>query len=889
MIVALMALLLAAAPQAQTRDARATITVVDQTGAIIQNATVTLTNLDNPKLSIGPVKTNDHGVATLDRLAPGRYSVQAEFPGFETRQLPEVRLKPGDNRHAIVLTIEGLKDSVTVSRDKQEAAADRKTTFGTALTREQIDALSDDPAEMQQQLMAMAGSDNAVIRVDSFEGSQLPAKSQIKSIHITRDAFAAENHFAGGIFIDIITQPGIGKLRANMNARLRDGALDGNSEFTPTKGPERTQAYAGGISGPLAHDKSSFSVSVNGINSFQTPPINAALPGGPSEGLGLRQPQHNYFVFGLLDYAVTRDQTLRLSVTDNHNSQGNLGVGAYDLPERAYSTDQNAQSVRLQEAGPLGRRFFTNTRLAITRSNTDSQSALEAPTIIVTDAFTSGGQQATGGTRSTAATLMSDLDYVRGINSFRTGIQLDGGHYHSDANSNYLGTYTFDSLAAYQAGLPSAYTRRVGDPNIDYWNLQAGIYAQDDIKVRKSLTLSPGIRFEGQTHVNAFDNPGPRFGVTWAPGKNGKTTVRGSFGMFYDWLPTSTYQQTLQVDGFRERELSIIDPSYPNPGTIGTLDTTSRYLLAPNTQLQRFTRASIGIDRVIIPQLRVNLLYAHTDGDHLLVGDNLNAPVDGIRPNPQFANVIEAVSDAQSRQNTVNVGVTMNLAAAAPSMMPLGNGIIFIGGPNTSSSKGPRWDWRKVTLFANTAFGRIENDTDGAFTPPSTGTLTDNWGPASNDIRRRFIASLNSSQLRNFNANIFFNATSAPPYTILTGHDDNGDLIFNDRPVGVGRNSARASDFWTLSGYFTYNLQFGRAVTLPPGIGITSGSGGLAVTQGAAQAAGRYRMFLFVNAQNMTNHQNLGGYSGVMTSPFFGLPTLAQNPRKIDLGVGMTF
>src|SRR5207245_6734225 len=112
--------------------------------------------------------------------------------------------------------IHGPRDSVAVSRDAREVASDRKTTFGTALTREQIDALSDDPDEMAQQLQDIAGG-NATIRVDSFEGGRLPPKSAIKSIHITRDQFAAENHSAGLLFIDIITQPGIGPLRTNMN------------------------------------------------------------------------------------------------------------------------------------------------------------------------------------------------------------------------------------------------------------------------------------------------------------------------------------------------------------------------------------------------------------------------------------------------------------------------------------------------------------------------------------------------------------------------------------------------------------------------------------------------------------------------------------------------
>lgn len=885
MIALLLALCLSMSPsQAQPRETRATITVVDQSGAIIQNATVTLTSMDDPKATASTAKTNDHGIAMLAGLAPGRYTIQAEFPGFDTRKLPDVRLKPGDNKHVVVLTIQALQDSVTVARDKQEAASDRKATFGTTLTREQIDALSDDPNEMAQQLQDMAGG-NAVIRVDSFEGSQLPLKSQIKSVHITRDGFAAENHYANSFFIDIVTQPGIGKLRAGMNARLRDSALDGSNEFTPVKGPERVQAYFGNLGGSIVHDKSDFSLSFNGNDSFQTPPINVALPDGTTaQKLGLRQPQKNFGLFGIFDYAITRDQTLRVGVNGNRNSNGNQGVGAYDLPERAYSRNSDFAAVRVQETGPLGRRFFTNTRFVIARQNSSSTSVLQAPTIIVNDAFTSGGAQVSGGARTTSFTFASDLDYVRGIHSVRTGIQLDAGHYHSDANSNYLGTYMFDSLADYQAGLPSTYTRRVGNPNIDYWNMQAGLYVQDDIRVRKSLTLSPGLRYEAQTHLSDVNNFGPRFGITWAPGKNGKTTLRGSYGVFYDWLPTGTYEQTLRVNGSGERELSIVDPAYPDPGSLGTLSTSSRYLLNPDLQMQRSTRVSAGVDRAVTKQFRVDVLYTRTIGSDLLRGLNLNAPVNGVRPDPQFANVIEVLSDAGSRQNNVNIGVTMNLASAPPSML---NGIMIMGGPGGPSKQ--LWNWRKVMLFSNVSFGRSRNDTDGAFTPPATGNLADNWGPAGNDVERRFNVSINSTQLRNFSANLNFNASSAPPYTVLTGHDDNGDLIFNDRPSGLGRNSARASGAWSLNGYFNYSVQFGRSVALPPGIGITSGAGGIAVTQGAAQSAGRYRLNIFVNAQNLTNHQNLGGYSGVLTSPFFGVPTLSQGTRKIDVGLGISF
>ena len=87
------------------------------------------------------------------------------------------------------------------------------------LTREAIEALSDDPATLRQQLQDMAGP-GAVIRIDSFEGGALPAKAQIRSIRISRDQFAAEYHSAGGVSIEIITQPGLGPVRYNTTFRF---------------------------------------------------------------------------------------------------------------------------------------------------------------------------------------------------------------------------------------------------------------------------------------------------------------------------------------------------------------------------------------------------------------------------------------------------------------------------------------------------------------------------------------------------------------------------------------------------------------------------------------------------------------------------------------------
>jgi hypothetical protein len=911
-MIALLIGLLAASPLLQApRDARVTVTVVDQTGAVIPDATVTVIALDGPAAAVQPVKSSDKGVAAIAGLPPGRYNIQAEFPGFETRLLKDIRLRSGDNKHVAVLAIQGLQDSVTVQRDAREAASDRRSTFGTALTREQIDALSEDPDEMAQQLQDMAGG-NAVIRVDSFEGSRLPPKSMIKAIHITRDAFAAENHFAGGLFIDIITQPGVGPLRSNVNVRLRDGSMSGTPAARPNgtqqrKGPERFQAYNGGLSGSLIKQKASFSLNVNSNTSFDTPYFHYFEPDGSLvEGLAPQRPRDTVGLFGTFDYAVTRDQTVRIRYFHDRSTSRNQGIGGANRLERGFSSEDGGDQLMFQEAGPLGRRFFINTRGWINWSRTDSQSLFEGPTVIVLENFNSGGQQRTGGVRSKGISLQSDLDYVRGMHSLRTGVQLEGGTYRSNDSQNYLGTYTFESLANYNLGLPRSYTIREGDPNIAYRNLQAGIYVQDDIRVRKNLTISPGVRYEAQTHVSDYNNIAPRFGVTWSPGTSGKLSLRGSAGVFYDWMASSVYEQTLRVDGFRQRELNIQNPSFPEPpGALGggTTAATNKYLLSRDLRMPRNTRVSAGFDRGLTKMIRVNATYAYTRGAEVMRGLNLNAPIDelGVRPDPDFANIVEVVGDGGSRQHTLNIGSVINFnVASGPGNGPvmINNGamvMVMAGGPAGQApggAKNPanaRWNWRRMQMFMNLSFGRALNNSDGSFSTPATGSIEDDWGPSNFDIRRRFNVNWSSTQLRNLSANISFNASSAPPYTIRSGFDTNHDLVFNDRPDGVGRNTVRGSAQWTMNGFFSYGWQLGKPQEMPGGLRLGSDRGALTATQGAATTAGRYRIGINVNIQNLTNRSNLGGYIGTITSKAFGQPTAVMGTRKVDIGLSFSF
>jgi len=878
-------LLLAAAEtaaEAQTpRTGRLAVTVADQTGAIIPNVTVTLTGLEQATSAVkpSPGQTSPQGIATFEGLAPGRYQLQAEFDGFEMGIVKELRVRAGDNRQNVILSIKKVEDTVVVGQDASSAASDRRgPTFGTVMTREQIDALSDDPEEARRQLQELAGP-GAVIRVDSFEGSPLPPKSQIRMIRISRDQFAAENHSAGGLLIEIVSQPGLGPIRGTVNMRLRDGSMTARSPLVEKKGPERSQDYNFNLGGSLAREKTSFTLSVGGVSAFDTPTLTVARTSGTrSETLGMRRPREQVNASFSLDHALTLDQTLRISANRSSNANRNLGIGDFDELERAYETESTNTNFRVQHVGPVGRRFFINSRLQLMRSDSSSLSAVEAPTIRVLDSFTSGGAQQSGGSRTRRFNFASDLDYARGRHSVRTGLLLDGGWFHSDSFSNYLGTYTFESLEAFEQNRPRSYTRRIGDPNIDYFNLQGSLYLQDDIRLRPNLSLSPGVRFELQSHVRDFNNVGPRFGVTWAPGTGGRTTLRGSAGIFYDWLGTGTYEQTLRVDGFRQRELNIADPFYPVAGLDGVSPPVNRYLLG-DPGMPRQVRFSGGVERGLTRTSRLGVTWSHMRGSSLRRGENLNAPVGGVRPDPQFANVIRVVSDASSRQDTATVFFNVSLARpAAPGASPL------------QARNAPRFDWRRASVTAQYTSNWLRNNTDGDFWVAPTGDLEQEWGVAPGDVRHRMIVQLSSQFLRNFNTSWLLNLASGTPYTLQTGLDDNGDLIFNDRPAGVARNTLRAPGQVSLNANFNYSFTFGPPATTAGQItGISIINGVPQAQTFAAPQTGRFRLGISVNAQNLTNRSNYTGYTGVMTSRLFGQARDVSNPRRFDISANFGF
>lgn len=874
----------------QPRDGRLVVTVIDQTGAVLPRASVKVEGIeDATKKPIDPVEASDDGVASISGLTPGRYSVQAEFAGFETNLVKDTRVRVGDNKITLTLSLEKLSDSVTVA--SQDGADPHGSSFGTALTDDQVDSLSDDPDTLAQQLADLGGP-GATIRVDSFEGGQLPPKSQIKSIHVTRDGFAAENHSAGQIFVEIVTQPGVGPFRGGLSTRVRNSALNGRNQITQATQPEQITDGGFNVGGSLIKNKASFSLQMNGTDQFIKPV--QTIPGQAARILDQKQTSQRFNAYGNLDYAVTKNQVLRIQYQQFHNDNSNLGIGVYDSPERAFESKNQNYQFRVQEVGPIGRRLFANSRLNFNMQNSDSSSGVEAPTIRILDDSTTGGAQVAGGRHSKTFTAASDIDYIRGIHSVRGGVLLDGGWYRSDSNSNYLGTYTFANRGDFDNNTPSNYSIRIGNPLIEYFSMQSGVYLQDDIRVRKSLTLSPGVRWEAQTHLRQSNAVGPRFGVTWAPTKSGHTTLRASAGIFYDWLIPDTFETTIRQDGFHQQTVNIarqqqcdvdgqncmttVPVLYPNPGPLSSAVPSDRYLLSPNLHFQHYRRVSTGIDQQFGPKLRVSTTYSYVLGDHLWRGDNLNLPVNGVRPDPNFNNIIEVVNDAASKQHQLSTNFTFNLSG--------NNGF----GPNFS---GPLFQWKRLNVNGTYTLGRSRNDADNRFWVPPSGDLNQEWGPSGGDVRHRVFLGISSQQIRNLNANLNMNISSGSPYNITSGLDTNLDGVFSERPDGVSRNSARAAGQFSANASVVYTFVMGHStIGGVQGVGIQGGAGGGPnVVTVVNSAPPRYRLQLIAQIQNITNHANYAGYSGLDIAGNVGFmqPTVVLNPRKVDLGIGISF
>jgi hypothetical protein len=842
-----------AAPSfAQARPGTLRLVVRDATDLTIARAAATLTSASGTTRS---AVANEQGEVLFDALAPGDYAVRIEFSGFTPIEVKDLRVRAGmQTTRNVVMQIAGLAEEIDVLPPDEDAQL--LGAFTEQLSAEQLASLPDDPDELAQVLQQLVG-DNADIRVNGFTGGRLPAGTQIQEVRISYDDASGSGN--GGPRIEVRTRPGSGRWRNSFNMNMRDDSMNARNAFSGERPSGQTRQYAWNADGPLVKNRTGLSLSIDRAETQEQQAIRAARPDGIFSSL-ISQPSTRTGVSVEIEHALTNAQELRADINFRRSNSLNQGVSEFDLPERAFSRIQSDGEIRIGHRTTIRRRYVNNLRLQYEWSNSDSASASDARTIRVLDAFTIGGAQISGGRRARDFEIENELEFtVKKAHQMEFGATISGNSYSVDEVRNTNGTFTFASLEMYQAGIPTTYTQRTINPNGGYSLYRYGWYLQDNYRVNRSVMISGAIRHDMQTRLSDWTNFSPRASISWTlPGR--KTTLRSSIGVWPQFFESNLYEQTLWANGQQQRDIVISNPGFPDPflGGIPLASQPPSIVRAHRDLVMPYTRrASVGVDRTLTTWARVRANYSHQIGRNLFRSRDLNAPVNGVRPDPALRNITQLESTARSQNRSLEVNVMLN--------------------------------HRPRRLSANVGYtlGEALNETDGALSlPPDSFDLSQEWGPSRQDVRHRLFASMNTNVKAGFRLNMNVRAQSAAPYNITTGLDENRDGQTNERPSGYGRNAGR--------GAATANVDMGvvweRSIGQRSRVNAQRGGDGGGRNGGNNRAPeGVFRFEIFARATNVLNLVNPQNFSGVITSPFFGRATSASAPRRLVLGMRAFF
>lgn len=548
-------------PVAALAQARLALWVVDASGGGISGASVVA--LSDGKV-VAETTSGARGGAEIVPAGASVLHLIVAAPGLETVELDvAVTAKQPTAPVTITLPIAGVTDEVVVAGTPKESGA---SSF--ALTPAEVDALPDDEESLLRMLEDLAGP-GADIRVDGFAG-RLPRKDQILRITVRRDAYSAELPQPGQGRVDILTRPNAEFWRGNGSVQYRPSGLAANNALARQSGSGTYRSLNGSIAGPLVKNKTAMFFEGESTNSEDSRAITAITPAGPFLA-AVDQPSDSYRMNVRLETMVSKTTLMRLTWSGEESARDNQGLSALDLPERGYEQRSSQQSLRVSIDGGNTRPYFVRLRGEYQRDRSVPDTL--ARTIIVNNAFRSGGATQIGQDRDARADLESAITLLtRGPVNIRTGGQVIWNRDVQGVVRNTLGTFTFLNLDAYLAETPATFTQRVGARALTIGTFQAATFAQADVQLKAGWSLGLGARYQWQTNLDDRGALSPRLGLSRAMNQ-GRTTVRGGYGWYYGWLPTNVWEENLRLSsGSSERELIVRTPGFPDPFSSGDLD-----------------------------------------------------------------------------------------------------------------------------------------------------------------------------------------------------------------------------------------------------------------------------------------------------------------------------
>jgi hypothetical protein len=932
-------------------------TVTDPSGAAVTKADVLVTGSNGAAIH---AVTNQTGGYDVKGLPAGKYGIKVTAKGFSVYEVDGIDVTAGQpQKMDVALSIATEKETVNVSDNAVGLDTSAESNASQmVLTGKDLDALSDDPDELATDLQALAGPsagpNGGQIYIDGFTGGQLPPKSSIREIRINQNPFSAEYDKLGYGRIEIFTKPGTDQYHGQVSVMGNSSYFNSTSPFATSTPAYDTTQYSANFGGPIGKKASFFlnferrNIGDNAIvNAFVLDPVTFAQePYNASVPI----PQTRTSFGPRLDFQVTPTNTLSVRYQWWQNVQNNQGVGQFSLPSQAYDVTSTENTVQISDTQLIGSKVVNETRFQYQYDRSNQTPFNTAATVNVQGAFVGGGSS--GGFNLNSQyhyELQNYTSMLEGKHMFKFGARLRAERSVANANPNFNGTFTFNSLDAYQiteqglaagwtpaqiraaGGGAGQFTITYGTPTVSVNFVDAGLYFSDDWKWKPNFTVSYGLRFETQTDIQDNADLAPRVSFAWGLGKGPqpKTVLRAGWGVFFDRFSEQYVQQAQVLNGTTQLQYLVNQPNfYPVVPPQGSplLDTAktfpTQYQIAPNLRAAYTMQFATSLERQVTKNANLTVSYLNSKGVHQFLTRNINAPLpgtydptnpaSGVRPYGAAAgNIYQYESEGEFEQNQLIVNANIRVGSY-------------------------------VSLFGWYTLNFVNANTGGAGSFPNNQyDLAENYGPTSYDVRNRAFIGGTVALPRGWRLNPFMVVSSGIPFNITLGQDYNGDSIFNDRPTFATPNTPGqtivVTQWGTFNttpvagqtvippyygmgpGRFSLNLRLSKTFGFGPetkggGSGGGGGGGGHGPGGGGGRGPGgfgggmggiglgnatnrRYSLTFSVNARNVFNNINYAPLVGNLSSPLFGQPNAiaggpygsSSAPRKIELQAMFSF
>jgi len=323
--------------------------VMDASGAVIENATVSIEDSSSRE----PLHTARDGRFTTACLPDGTYTATIEADGFETATR---KLEVGPASHPLAVRLKVLTVNTEVDAAPEDSGVSADDIAGSrTLKTADISQLADDPDEFSRQLQVLAAAAGgapgaAIVTVDGFQnGGQIPPKSAIAFIRVNPDLFSAEYArppYRGGR-VEIYTKPGQAKYHGALFTTQSAGFMNAEDPFSPGRAAIGKQRYGFELSGPIAKNRSDFALALEHRQISQFAVVDAVtLNSAGAEtpvSANVAAPRSLWETSARFGYLLSPKNNLTATYTSNVNELSNQGVGGNVLAEAGYNTNQSEQ------------------------------------------------------------------------------------------------------------------------------------------------------------------------------------------------------------------------------------------------------------------------------------------------------------------------------------------------------------------------------------------------------------------------------------------------------------------------------------------------------------------------------------------------------------------